>query len=194
MALPVISTPPDSQTSYVIPQLEGERITISQSKAKQTAGAIAVFALLYAPGFHYHNHAHDVFLVAKGFCEVVEWRQVPPHGPWGRCIYAAETFGLIAHGDWVNSCRDLCEMYGGLILSENDRRSILIPKIMAAKDQFDVVFQPNYKPPELSEWDDESESKLPDGGVQLYFLRVNTGLRWMAEGRDVLAIHDNSAM
>jgi mannose-6-phosphate isomerase-like protein (cupin superfamily) len=74
--------PPASQESYVIPQLEGERITIPGSKgvfrilasAKQTNNKIAVFTsgavLSDAPGFHYHNEAHDVFLVTKGYLKL----------------------------------------------------------------------------------------------------------------------------
>jgi mannose-6-phosphate isomerase-like protein (cupin superfamily) len=76
------SLPPASQESYVIPQLEGERITIPGSKgvfrilasAKQTNNKIAVFTsgavLSDAPGFHYHNEAHDVFLVTKGYLKL----------------------------------------------------------------------------------------------------------------------------
>lgn len=68
--------------SYIIPQLEGERITIPGSKgvfrilasANQTSNKIAVFTsgavLSDAPGFHYHNEAHDVFLVTKGFLKL----------------------------------------------------------------------------------------------------------------------------
>lgn len=68
--------------SYIIPQLEGERITIPGSKgvfrilasANQTNSKIAVFTsgavLSDAPGFHYHNEAHDVFLVTKGMLKL----------------------------------------------------------------------------------------------------------------------------
>lgn len=82
MALPWKELPPNERTAYVISQLEGERITIPGSKgvfrilasSKQTGGAIAVFqsaaVLSDAPGFHYHNQAHDVFLVTKGFLKL----------------------------------------------------------------------------------------------------------------------------
>jgi hypothetical protein len=40
-----------------------------------------------APGFHYHNHAHDVFLVTKGYLKL-EWQQVSYHGTGGLCIRA----------------------------------------------------------------------------------------------------------
>lgn len=69
-------------TSYIIPSYEGERMTIPGSKgvfrilasAAQTNSKIAVFTsgavLSDAPGFHYHNEAHDVFLVTKGYLKL----------------------------------------------------------------------------------------------------------------------------
>jgi mannose-6-phosphate isomerase-like protein (cupin superfamily) len=56
-----------------------------------------------------------------------------------------------------------------------------MPKIMAAKDRFDVVFQREYTPPELGEWD-AGENVLPEGGGKEYFLRANSGPRWIAGG------------
>lgn len=81
-SIPVLTTPPDERTSYIIDQLEGERITIPGSKgvfrilasSKQTQGGIAVFSsgavLSDAPGFHWHKEAHDVFLPTKGFLKL----------------------------------------------------------------------------------------------------------------------------
>lgn len=77
--LPISTTPPPSHESYLLDQLAGERITLPGSKgvfrilasSAQTAGGIAVFTsgavLSDAPGFHWHQEAHDVFLVTKGF-------------------------------------------------------------------------------------------------------------------------------
>jgi len=208
MSIPRGTQPPDSQTSYVITQLEGERITIPGSKgvfriltsAKQTNNKIAVFTsgavLSDAPGFHYHNEAHDVFLVTKGYlklwngdqCRIMgpgDFAYVPPkiiHNPEMIGPHT-EIFGLIAPGDWVDFFRYVSEPFEGLLVPEfddRDLRSILMPKIMAAKDRFDVVFQRDYQPPAVSEWKD-SESKLPDS-CSPYFLRSNTGPRWMAGG------------
>lgn len=79
MSIPVLTTPPEGEKSYIIDQFEGERLTIPGSKgcfrilasSKQTKGGIAVFTsgavLSDAPGFHWHKHAHDVFLVTKGY-------------------------------------------------------------------------------------------------------------------------------
>lgn len=82
MTIPVLTTPPDQRTTYIIDQLEGERITIPGSKgvfrilasSKQTQGGIAVFTsgavLSDAPGFHWHAEAHDVFMPTKGFLKL----------------------------------------------------------------------------------------------------------------------------
>lgn len=51
---------------------------------------------------------------------------------------------------------------------------------MAAKDQFDVVFQPDYQPPDVGEWE-ASDEVLPNSS-EGYFLRANTGPRWMLGG------------
>jgi len=51
---------------------------------------------------------------------------------------------------------------------------------MAAKDQFDVNFVPDYRPPELGNWL-ETENTLP-GPLEACFLRANTGPRWMLGG------------
>lgn len=82
MSLQFSNQPPADRVPYAIPQLEGERITIPGSKgvfrilasSKQTNGLMAVFqsgaTLSDAPGFHYHNKAHDVFLVTKGYMKL----------------------------------------------------------------------------------------------------------------------------
>lgn len=82
MSLPFSNLPPAERVPYAIPQLEGERITIPGSKgvfriltsSKQTNGLMAVFqsgaTVSDAPGFHYHEKAHDVFLVTKGYLKL----------------------------------------------------------------------------------------------------------------------------
>ncbi|KAL6414303.1 cupin domain-containing protein [Ilyonectria robusta] len=201
MSIPVQKTPPDARVNYIIDQLEGERLTIPGSKgafrilasSKQTNGGIAVFSsgavLSDAPGFHWHDEAHDVFLVTKGFlklwngdkCRILgpgDFAYVPPLlGPH------TETLGLVAPGDWVDFFRYVAETYSGVIVPENDDRdlkALLIPKVMAAKDRFDVHFKRDYQPPEVGEWLD-SENTLP-GPLEPYFLRANTGPRWLLGG------------
>lgn len=63
---------------------------------------------------------------------------------------------------------------------DRDLRSLLIPKVMAAKDRFDVNFERNYTPPEVADWDG-SENALA-APLEPYFLRANTGPRWILGG------------
>ncbi|KAL3476845.1 hypothetical protein BJX99DRAFT_270197 [Aspergillus californicus] len=200
--------PPSSRTPYAIPQLEGERITIPGSKgtfrilasSKQTNGLMAVFqsgaVISDAPGFHYHNQAHDVFLVTKGYlklwngdkCRIMgpgDFAYVPPkviHNP-DMLGPHTEIYGLITPGDWVDFFRYISEPYEGVLVPESDNRdlkALLIPKVMAAKGKFDVVFQPHYVPPALGEWDGDDE-KIPETQAP-FFLKANTGPRWMLGG------------
>ncbi|KAK3942147.1 quercetin 2,3-dioxygenase [Diplogelasinospora grovesii] len=212
MSPPILSSPPDARTSYIIDQLEGERLTIPGSKgvfrilasSKQTNGGIAVFqsgaVLSDAPGFHWHDEAHDVFLVTKGFlklwnddkCRIMgpgDFAYVPPkviHNPELLGPHT-ETFGLVAPGDWIDFFRYVGETYHGVIAPESDDRnlaSLLIPKVMAAKDRFDVHFERDYyyTPPAVSDWLD-SENQLPSSSSPSpYFLRANTGPRYLLGG------------
>jgi hypothetical protein len=94
-----------------------------------------------------------------------------------------ETLGLVAPGDWVDFFRYISEPYDGVIVPETDDRnlvSILVPKLMAAKDRFDVHFERDYKPPEVAAWL-ETENALP-APMEPYFLRANTGPKWMLGG------------
>ncbi|CAK7205299.1 hypothetical protein SEUCBS139899_008068 [Sporothrix eucalyptigena] len=208
MSLGKQNTPPDSRTSYILRQLEGERLTIPGSKgvfrilasSKQTNGGIAVFTsgatLSDAPGFHWHQEAHDVFLVTKGFlklwngdkCRIMgpgDFAYVPPkviHNPELLGPHT-ETLGLVAPGDWIDFFRYVSESYGGVLVPENDDRNLkalLIPKVMAAKDRFDVHFERDYTPPSVGDWLD-TENDLP-GSLQPYFLKSETGPRWLAGG------------
>ncbi|KAI0477173.1 RmlC-like cupin domain-containing protein [Xylariaceae sp. FL0804] len=208
MPLPAQSLPPNGRTSYLISQLEGEQLTIPGSKgvfrilasAEQTGGKISVFqsgaVLSDAPGFHYHNEAHDVFLVTQGFlklyngdrCQILgpgDFAYVPPkiiHNPELLGPHT-ETFGLVAPGDWVDFFRYVGEPFDGLLIPEHDNRDLkshIIPKMMAAKQDFDVHFVRDYQPPALTEWE-EPDGKLP-GELQPYYLKANTGPRWLAGG------------
>lgn len=231
MSIPVLTTPPEDSSSYIIDQLEGERITIPGSKgvfrilasSKQTQGGIAVFSsgavLSDAPGFHWHAEAHDVFLPTKGFlklwngdkCRIMgpgDFAYVPPVGCSNMRTHPvfrpyvltrasqtvvhnpellgphSEQLGLVAPGDWVDFFRYVAESYSGVIVPEDDNRDLkghIIPKVMAAKDRFDVHFLRDYQPPEVGDWLD-SENTIPDEPNTPYFLRANTGPRHILGG------------
>lgn len=94
-----------------------------------------------------------------------------------------ETYGLVTPGEWVDFFRYISEEYNGIILPEFDQRNlveILIPKVMAAKGKYDVVFHPKHQGCEVSDWTADDE-KIPDG-TEPYFLRANTGPRWILGG------------
>lgn len=79
----------------------------------------------------------------------------------------------------------MSDSYSGVVLPEGDDRDLkahIIPKVMAAKDRFDVNFMRpgEYQPPEVGEWLD-SENVLPGPG-EAYFLRANTGPRHILGG------------
>lgn len=82
MSIPRVETPPGNPISYIVPGHEGESMTIPGTKtairilasAKETEGLFSVFkydgVLGDAPGFHYHNGAHDIFMCTKGSLKV----------------------------------------------------------------------------------------------------------------------------
>ncbi|PKS06014.1 hypothetical protein jhhlp_007848 [Lomentospora prolificans] len=211
MPIPVKTTPPDARTSYIIDQLEGERITIPGSKGvfrilaseKQTGDGIAVFqsgaVLSDAPGFHWHEEAHDVFLCTKGFiklwngdkCRIMgpgDFAYIPPkviHNPELLGPHT-EQYGLISPANWVDFFRYVSEPYDGILAPATDNRdlrALLVPKVIAAKDRFDVHFvrDPNFVPPEVGDWLPE-ENELPKEALTPYFLKANMGPRWMVGG------------
>lgn len=95
----------------------------------------------------------------------------------------SEQLGLVAPGDWVDFFRYVAETYTGVIVPENDTRDLkghIIPKVMAAKDRFDVHFVRDYEPPAVGDWLD-TENVLPGPG-EPYFLRANTGPRHLLGG------------
>lgn len=97
-----------------------------------------------------------------------------------------EQFGLISPANWVDFFRYIAEPYEGIIApakDPRDLRGLLIPKVIAAKDRFDVHFvqDPNYTPPKVGEWLPE-DSELPKEKLTPYFLKANEGPRWMVGG------------
>lgn len=94
-----------------------------------------------------------------------------------------ETFGLVAPGDWIDFFRYIGEAYHGVITPEFDDRNIkehIIGRMMKADRDYDVVFARDYSPPAVGDFD-ESDSIIPDGQAP-YYLKANTGPRWVAGG------------
>ena len=100
------------------------------------------------------------------------------------CGPHTELLGLVVPGDWVDFFRYIGEAFDGLLAPEHDDRDLkshVLPKIMSAPKDYDVHFVRDHEPPALSGWT-ENENVLPPGELQPYFLRANTGPRWMAGG------------
>lgn len=82
MSVPRLEQPIGEAAPYIIPAYGGERLLIPGTKstirilasAKESGKLISVFHMDGvtgdAPGFHYHNEAHDVFLCTKGKMKV----------------------------------------------------------------------------------------------------------------------------
>lgn len=96
-----------------------------------------------------------------------------------------EFIGLIIPGGWEEFFRFIGEPYSGPLFPTNDHRNpmeVLIPKLMAASEKFDMIPVREKAHFEVQPWDG-SETKLPgvceNGG---YFLRENAGEKFVVGG------------
>ncbi|KAI4674981.1 uncharacterized protein J4E88_007884 [Alternaria novae-zelandiae] len=207
--LPRVSLPAGAPTPYLLPSHTGEHLTIPGTKAvfrilcsaAETNNAMSVFGqdgvLSDPPGFHYHNHAHDVFMCTKGRlkiwagdkCRILypgDFAYVPPgvvHQPQLLDQGPNESMGLVTPGDWVDFFRFVGEDYGGVLCDEFDERNtgaVFGPKIREIKERFDVVFQPQFQGAEVADFE-KGECVLPEG-QEAYFLKANTGPCFLLEG------------
>ncbi|KAK2785759.1 hypothetical protein FQN52_008309 [Onygenales sp. PD_12] len=73
--------------------------------------------------------------------------------------------------------KSLPEPFDGFLPENNNRdlKALLIPEGMATKHRFDVVFQRDYKPPEVSDWEEPGNPLL--SVVESYSPRANAGPR-----------------
>lgn len=95
-----------------------------------------------------------------------------------------ELIGLVAPGDWIDFFRYVGETYTGVVVPEHDDRNLgalLGQRMMVAKDRFDVHFARDYQPPSLGDWL-PTENTIPVGTSEPYFLKANTGPRWILNG------------
>lgn len=98
-------------------------------------------------------------------------------GPWN------ESLGLVTPGKWVDFFRFASEKYHGLLTEEFDSRDTLqhmFPKFQVIQDEYDVIFDPDYPICEVGEWT-ENDTTIPHG-VEPYYLRADTGPRYMLGG------------
>lgn len=149
-------------------------------------------------GFHYHREAHDVFLCLKGVLNVWandsarslgpgDFASVPPGTIHQYQIASSHTefVGLIIPGGWEEFFRFIGEPYSGSLFPTNDHRNpfqVLIPKLMAATEKFDMVPVREKQSYDPQPWDG-SEKTLPgkceNGG---YFLKDGEGEKFAVGG------------
>ena len=94
-----------------------------------------------------------------------------------------EFVGLIVPGGWEEFFRFIGEPYSGPLFPLSDDRNpfeVLIPKLKAATQEFDMVPMPHHPQFDPQPWGKE-ENKLPDG-VESYFLRNGSGPKYMLGG------------
>lgn len=91
--------------------------------------------------------------------------------------------GLIVPGGWEEFFRFIGEPYDGPMWPMEDNRNffeVLLPKLKAASEQFDMVPCPQHKAVEPQAWH-SSDSRLP-GKLEPYFLRNGTGPAYIVGG------------
>ncbi|KAK5138470.1 hypothetical protein LTR08_000056 [Meristemomyces frigidus] len=197
----LISPPGVPGRPYVISTQDGEIIYIPLSKSatrlvvtgKETENAFAVVGSGGSQsdpiGFHYHKETHDIFLCTQGNiniwagekCRTMspgDFASVPPNVIHQYQVLGAQSgmVGLIAPGGWEEFFRFIGEPYSGPMWPMDDNRKVfevLIPKLKAAAEQFDMVPLPQHKQFGPQEWE-ESENHLP-GQLEPYFLKNASG-------------------
>ncbi|CAJ2512195.1 Uu.00g052100.m01.CDS01 [Anthostomella pinea] len=200
--LETVELPPGKPGApYVISSQDGEIIYIPLSKSatrllitgKETEDAFCVVASGGSQGdpigFHYHREAHDVFLCLQGNINVWagekcrtmgagDFASLPPGTIHQYQVLGAhaEMVGLIVPGGWEEFFRFIGEPYSGPMWPMDDNRNfleVLLPKLKAAAEQYDMVPCPQQEHFEPQEWQAD-ENQLP-GSPQPYFLKNASG-------------------
>lgn len=209
MLEPTRLAPGQADRPYILESLCGEVIYIPLSKSatrllvtgKESDNAFAIVGTGGAQGdpigFHYHREAHDVFLCLKGSVNVWAGSQcrtlgagdlasVPPGTIHQYQILGdyTEFVGLIVPGGWEEFFRFIGEPYAGPMFPLVDERNVfevLIPKLKAAAEKFDMIPVRDHPAVQPQPWRDGEDNKLP-GALEPYFLRAGTGPRYLAGG------------
>lgn len=168
---------------------------------KETDNAFAIVGTGGAAGdpigFHYHREAHDVFLCLKGNVNVWAGDQCRTLGPGDLASVPPNTIhqyqilgdysefvGLIVPGGWEEFFRFIGEPYDGPLFPLTDERNpfeVLIPKIKAAAEKFDMIPVRDHATTNPQPWVDGKDNALP-GTLQPYYLRAGTGPRYLLGG------------
>ncbi|KAG9664165.1 cupin domain-containing protein, partial [Aureobasidium melanogenum] len=213
MPIPILSEPPGTNSSYVLPVFNGELWTIPTSNSvmrmlvteKESKGDFAVVSTGGQQdnpiGFHYHREAHDVFLCLKGSINVWandsartllpgDFASVPPNVVHQYQILGSHTefAGLIVPGGWEEFFRFIGEPYAtspmGPLFPTRDNRNpmeVLVPKLIAATEKFDMVPKRDHKGAEPVLCTQE-DNRLSNSPTEPYFLKADAGPRYASAG------------
>ncbi|KAH6991251.1 RmlC-like cupin domain-containing protein [Ilyonectria sp. MPI-CAGE-AT-0026] len=202
MTIPTSAAPPGQRSSYVLDQLEGERIAIPGTNSvfrilasqKEMDHRIAVY---YKAGISTdgtdswrHAYAENAFIVTKGCLRIWigdkcrdlypgDFAFVPSGNEYGYKPLGpyTELLALTSPGDQVDLFRAMGEEFHGILTASKDNPTLQ----QEPPSGFDLDFpDDDYRPPELSPWL-ETENRLPEAS-QPYFLRANTGPQWIFGG------------
>ncbi|TKA24868.1 hypothetical protein B0A50_06597 [Salinomyces thailandicus] len=185
----VISTQ-DGETLYIPLSKSATRLLVTGAETDNAFAIVSSGGSQSNPiGFHYHREAHDVFLCLQGAVNVWadttcrtlsagDFASVPPGTVHQYQILGAHTefAGLIVPGGWEEFFRFIGEPYHGPMWPMHDERDVtkvLLPRLKAAAEKFDMVPLPQKEQFGPQEWSGE-ENKLP-GKLEPYFLRAGTG-------------------
>ena len=94
-----------------------------------------------------------------------------------------EFIGLIIPGGWEEFFRFIGEPYAGPmwpLIDERNPFEVLVPKLKAAVEKFDMVPQPQHPQCDPQPWDG-TENVLP-GRYEPYYLQANKGPKYLVEG------------
>jgi hypothetical protein len=95
----------------------------------------------------------------------------------------SEFLALIVPGGWEEFFRFIGEPYSGSLFPLSDDRNpfeVLIPKLKAAAEEFDMVPVPQHPSFDLQLWG-KGDDQLPDG-IEPYFLRNGSGPTYLQGG------------
>ncbi|KAI1694094.1 hypothetical protein Ddc_22352 [Ditylenchus destructor] len=121
MTIPVVNTPPESRTPYVSLNWRAKSSTCqvgtassasSPLQSRQMAASLSwlVVAIMSdPPGFHWHETAHDIFMVTKGYVK----------------LWVGDKCRILAPGDLPTRRRKSSIIPSGLGLTPS--RSVLLP-------------------------------------------------------------------
>ncbi|KAL2209247.1 RmlC-like cupin [Sarocladium strictum] len=199
----LLHPPGRNDTPYILGAFGGENIYVPTSagttrnlvtadESKNTfliCGGGGVVAPFPVP-FHYHNETRHDFLCLKGQmkvwlndqCRVLNAGDYASVAPKAKHSYQligdhTEHLGIVVPGGWEKFFRFIDDIYDGPLWPDVDMqnpRETLVPRVVAAGEQFDVVTVRDHAYAQVQPWDPETDHLLRGNGDP-YFLQNGRG-------------------